>query len=289
MEGKMDVYLKGQILRIGVEFRDNAGDLEDPTTLVFSYRVDQGTITKFTYGEDVELVRDSLGVFYIDVSLSTSGTYAYSFMAGGVIENAIEDSFKVLTALDTIPIVELAGAKDYLQVPHTDDDGLIQGLLLGIEATIREYLKSEIELTEKVIYLDGDTDTMLLPNVPIDTTEDFEVYDDIYDEVLDEDMYRLIATTGQVYYNNEAQRWPEGKKRYRITYTGGLEARDDYNLILYRIKVAELTWLSDLYYNRKPSNVWEKFDDIEERKELEYMPKRVETLLVGLVDVTNDF
>lgn len=285
----MDVYLKGQILRIGVEFRDNAGDLEDPTTLVFSYRVDQGTITKFTYGEDVELVRDSLGVFYIDVSLSTSGTYAYSFMAGGVIENAIEDSFKVLTALDTIPIVELAGAKDYLQVPHTDDDGLIQGLLLGIEATIREYLKSEIELTEKVIYLDGDTDTMLLPNVPIDTTEDFEVYDDIYDEVLDEDMYRLIATTGQVYYNNEAQRWPEGKKRYRITYTGGLEARDDYNLILYRIKVAELTWLSDLYYNRKPSNVWEKFDDIEERKELEYMPKRVETLLVGLVDVTNDF
>jgi hypothetical protein len=292
MEGKMDIYFKDQVLRITAEFRDNEGDLADPTTVEFSYRVDHGAITEWKWGEDVEVVRDSLGVFYVDLTLSVSGNYAYHFIGGGAIENAIEDTFRVLTALDTVPIVELGEAKDYLQVPHTDDDALIQGLLLGVESTIREYVKSEVELTEKVIYLDGDTDVMLLPNTPIDiVTEDvvFEVYDDVYDEVIDEDMYRLIAVTGQVYYNNEAQRWPTGKKRYRFTYTGGLEARDDYNLVLYRLKTAELTWVADLYSSRKASNTWEKFDDIEERKELERLPKRVEALLVGLLDVTNDF
>jgi hypothetical protein len=289
MEGKMDIYFKDQILRITAEFRDNNEDLADPTTVKFSYRVDHGDITEYEYGEDVEVVRDSLGVYYIDLTLDISGNYAYHFIGGGAIENAIEDSFRVLTALDTVPIVELAEAKDFLQVPHTDDDALIQGLLLGIESTIREYLKSTIEITEKIVYLDGDTDIMLLANTPIDTSETFEVYDDIYEVVVDSDRYRVIPTTGQVYYNNEAQKWPEGKKRYRFTYSGGLAARDNYNLVLYRIKTAELTWLSDLYYNRKASNTWEKFDDIEERKELEYMPKRVETFLVGLVDVSNDF
>ena len=286
----MDIYFKDQILRITAEFRDNNEDLADPTTIEFSYRVDQGAITEYKYGEDVEVVRDSLGVYYVDLTLDTSGNYSYHFIGGGAIENAIEDTFRVLTALDTIPIVELGEAKDYLQVPHTDDDGLIQGLLLGIESVIREYLKSTVEATEKTQYFNGDVPYILLPNTPIDTGEDFTVYDDIYDvEITDSDMYRVVATTGHVYYNNEAQRWPEGIQRYRITYTGGLAVRDDYNLVLYRIKTAELTWLSDLYYNRKASNTWEKFDDIEERKELEYMPKRVETFLVGLVDVSNDF
>ena len=292
----MDIYFKDQILRITAEFRDNNEDLADPTTIEFSYRVDHGDITEYKYGEeDAKIVRDSLGVYYIDLTLATSGNYAYHFIGGGAIENAIEDSFRVLTALDTIPIVELAEAKDYLQVPNavTDDDALIQGLLLGIESTIREYLKSTVEATEKTQYFNGDVPYILLPNTPIDVTTEgvaFTVYDDIYDyEITDSDMYRVVASTGHVYYNNEAQRWPEGIQRYRITYTGGLAVRDDYNLVLYRIKTAELTWLSDLYYNRKASNTWEKFDDIEERKELEYMPKRVETFLVGLVDVTNDF
>ncbi len=290
----MDIYFKDQILRITVEFRDNNEDLADPTTVEFSYRVDHGDVTEYKYGEDVELVRNSLGIFYVDVDLDTAGTWAYHFIGGGAIENSIEETFRVLTALDTVPIVELGEAKDFLQVPNsnTDDDALIQGLLLGIESVIREYLKSTVEATELTQYFNGDTPYILLPNTPIDvTTEDvdFTVYDDIYEVEIDSDMYRVVASTGHVYYNNEAQRWPDGIQRYRITYTGGLAVRDDYNLVLYRIKTAELTWLSDLYYNRKASNTWEKFDDIEERKNLEYMPKRVETFLVGLVDVTNDF
>ncbi len=288
----MDIYFKDQILRITVEFRDNNGDLADPTTVDFSYRIDHGAITEYVYGVGSEIVRDSIGVFYTDLELSISGNYAYHFMGGGAIENAIEDTFRVLTALDSVPIVELAEAKDFLQIPNavTDDDGLIQGLLLGIDSVIREYLKSTIEATELTQYFNGDTPYILLSNIPVDTGETFTVYDDIYDEELtDSDMWRVVAATGHVYYNNQAQRWPEGVQRYRITYTGGLAVRDDYHLVIYRIKIAELTWLADLYSSRKASNTWEKFDDIEERKELEYMPKRVETFLVGLVDVSNDF
>jgi len=288
----MEQYFTGQTLRLTATFRDDAGDPTDPTTITFNLRIDEEDIEEYVYGEDVELVKSGTGVYYIDVSLAASGKYVYQFIGTGTIEQAIEDVFQVLTALDLTPIVELQEAKDFLQIPHTDDDALINLLLLGMESTVREYLKSTVEATELTQYFNGDTPYILLPNIPVDISEGatFTVYDDIYDEEIDDtDMYRLIASTGHVYYNNEAQRWPEGVQRYRITYTAGLALRDDYDMVLHRIKVAIITWLSDIYYSRKPSNTWEKFDDIEERKELEVLPKRIEALLVGLIDVTNDF
>jgi hypothetical protein len=290
----MEQYHVGQTLRITAQFVDELEDPADPTEVSFSLRIDSGDTETFVYGVDDELVKVEVGTYYVDVSLSVSGTYSYQFLGTGTVEAALEDSFKVITALDIHPLVELVEAKDYLQIPSTvaDYDALITTLLMGIESTIQENLKSSIAIEERSVYLDGGCGVLLLQNTPVSpATEspvvEFTVYDAIYEEEVETDLYRLIPTTGQIYYNNEEQTWPEGLKRYLVTYTGGLPNRSDYSLILQRIKIAELTWLADLYYNRKASNTLEKTDDVTEQKYLERLPKRVETLLQGLLDISD--
>ena len=288
----MDIYFKGQILRIGVEFRDNAEELADPTTLTFKWKVDLGTTSTYTYGVDPEVVRDSLGVYYVDLDLTVTGTYAYQYMAGGAIENAIEESFMVLTELDIKPLVELTVARDFLRVSDTDDDGIIHIILLGIEATIKENLSNYIVAQETTIYLDGNTEVLQLPRVPVSEEDGVEVvvYDDIYNVTVDTDMYRLVPLVGQLFYKNEAKTWPTGKKRYKVTYTSGFSLRDNYAEVLERIKLAELTWLSDIYYNRLASVTKETIDEVSQWYDMTTdMPKNIQTLLQGLLDVYSDF
>ena len=292
----MDIYFKGQILRIGVEFRDNNEDLADPTTLTFKWKIDLGTTSTYIYGTDPEVVKDSLGVYYVDLTLTTSGTYAYQFMAGGAIENAIEDSFLVITELDIKPLVELNVAKSYLRIPNTDtdDDGIIHIMMLGIEATIKENLSGYIVAQAANVYLDGGYETLQLPRVPIseEDGEEILIHDDIWYVDLDPDdgMYRLIPTTGQILYNNESKLWPEGKKRYLVTYTSGFSLRSDYAEILERIKLAELTWLADIYFNRPASVTKETIDEVTQWYAMtKDLPDNVRTLLQGLLDVYNDF
>lgn len=288
----MDIYFKGQVLRVSVEFRDNAGDLADPTTVGFSWKVDFEDSDSYEYGTDPELVRDSLGVYYVDLTLTISGTYAYQFIAGGLIENAIEDSFLVITELDTKPLVELNVAKDFLNVTDTDDDGIIHIMLLGLEATIKENLSNKVIAEEATVYLDGGGETLRIPYVPVSEVSGDEilVHDDIYDVDVDEDMYRLIPTTGQIFYKNEATLWPEGAKRYLVTYTSGFSLRTDFAEVLERIKLAELTWLADIYSNRSASVKKETIDEVSQVYDMtKDMPKNVCTLLQGLLDVLSDF
>ena len=292
MEDTMDTYFTGQILRITAEFRDNAEELADPTDLVFGYRVDQGALTTYTYGVGNDIQRNGVGEYYVDLSLAAGGTYAYQFKATGLIENTIEDAFLVLVALAVTPLVELTTAKDFLRVSDTDEDGLIAIILGGIEATIKENLSNYIIAQETTIYLDGNTEVLQLPRVPVseEDGEEVVVYDDIYENTVDTDMYRLVPAVGQLFYKNEAKTWPEGKKRYRVTYTSGFSLRDNYVDVISRIKLAELTWLSDIYYNRPASVTKETIDEVSQWYDMtKDMPKNIQTLLQGLLDVYSDF
>jgi len=292
----MDTYFTGQVLRISAEFRNNAEVLTDPTTLTFSFRVDQGSKITYTFGEDIELQTNGTGLYYVDVSLAAPGTYSYQFMAGGTIENSIEDTFLVVTALAIAPLVELAEAKDFLRIAQsdTDQDALLHAMLSGIEATIKENLSGYIVAQEASIYLDGGYETLQIPRIPVSVAEGEEitVHDDIWDVDLDEadGMYRLIPTTGQIFYNNEAKLWPEGKKRWLVTYTSGLSLRDDYAELVKRIKLAEMTWMTDLFYNRGASTKKETIDEVTQVYAMtKDLPDNVRTLLQGLLDVYSDF
>jgi len=288
----MDTYFTGQVIRISAEFRDDGGDLADPTTVDFGYRVDQAAAVAFVYGEDVELVKDAVGQYYIDITLATAGTYACQFTGGGAIESTVEDTFLVLTALATAPLVELTVAKDYLRVSGTDEDSLIHAMLSGIEATIKENLSNYIVAQETSVYLDGGRESLRLPRVPVseESGDEIVVTDDIWSETLSAELYRLIPTTGQILYLREGDTWPEGVKRYLVTYTSGFSLREDYAEIVERIKLAELTWLGDIFFQRGASVKKEAIDEVSQAYEMtKDLPSNVRTLLQGLLDVLSDF
>ncbi len=287
----MDTYFTGQVLRITVEFHDNDEVPTDPSSIGFSFRIDQGDVTTYTYGVGEEIQRNGTGVYYVDLDLATAGTWAYEFMGSGTIENAIEDAFLVVTALAIHPLVELQEAKAYLRVTERDEDAMLFAMLCGIESTLKENLSGYIVAQEASVYLDGGRETLQIPRVPVSTAEGEEitVHDDIWDVDVDSEFYRLIPTTGQIFYKNEAGLWPEGRKRYIVTYTSGLSLRDDYTELIKRIKLAELTWLADIYYNRGASTSKETIDEVTQWYDMTHeLPKNVRRLLQGLLDVYSD-
>ena len=58
----------GDNVRVTGTFTDNAGDLTDPGAVFGQFRFDtQAAATEYEYGVDVELVKDSTGVYHFDI------------------------------------------------------------------------------------------------------------------------------------------------------------------------------------------------------------------------------
>ena len=186
----------------------------------------------------------------------------------------------------------LEETKAWLRVTGSGEDTLITALLGGVEATIKANLSNHIVAVEDSVYLDGGSEYLRIPRVPVseEVGEVILVHDDIYNVDVDSDMYRLVPTTGQIFYKNEAKLWPQGAKRYFVTYKSGFSLRDDYADIVERIKLAELTWISDTFFNRSASVSKETIDVVSWVFDMTAdLPKNVRTILMGLLDVLSDF
>ena len=55
----------------------NANDPFDPTTIKISYRTPSGTLMTKEFGVGTEIVKDSVGNYYMDVALTESGRWYY--------------------------------------------------------------------------------------------------------------------------------------------------------------------------------------------------------------------
>jgi ribosomal protein L21E len=89
----MNHYEVGDAVRVTVTFRDLNGAVADPTTVVAKYRRETDAVTTKTYGTDAEVVRDSLGVYHIDITPSAAGTWHARFAGTGAVIAAAELSF----------------------------------------------------------------------------------------------------------------------------------------------------------------------------------------------------
>lgn len=79
----------GDAVRLRATFRDEAGDLADPTEVALSLLLpDRSTI-------DPEPARESLGVWSVVVDVTQSGTWRYRWQATGAVTAAEEGSFDV--------------------------------------------------------------------------------------------------------------------------------------------------------------------------------------------------
>jgi len=94
--GRKDIFDIGDAVRTKIEFRNPSGDLDDPTTVTFKYKVKKtGTPVVYVYGTDAEVVRESQGVYYCDILVASSDPHYVSFIGEGGLDAVEEDVFYV--------------------------------------------------------------------------------------------------------------------------------------------------------------------------------------------------
>lgn len=93
-----DTYDVGDLVRIGATFKDDDNQPADPTTVTFSFRQDTQTkaqATVYTYGLSVQLIKDGVGQYHVDLAISASGLWHYRWAGTGAIVGAEEGDFVV--------------------------------------------------------------------------------------------------------------------------------------------------------------------------------------------------
>lgn len=93
----MREYDVGDVVRTTATFKVG-GVLTDPTVLSFKFKTPAGVTTTKVYGIDIEVVKDSVGVYHYDVSLSASGVWSYRWVSTGTAAGASERKMLVKTS-----------------------------------------------------------------------------------------------------------------------------------------------------------------------------------------------
>ncbi len=88
-------YDIGDEVRVSAAFQSLANVLTDPTTVTVKVKDPANAITSYVYGTDEELVKDSTGMYHLDVTPDQSGTWYYRFASTGTVTAAEEKSFLV--------------------------------------------------------------------------------------------------------------------------------------------------------------------------------------------------
>ena len=89
-------YDKEDAVRCQAEFRTvNTNELVDPDTVIFKFKDPNGTIITYTYGVDSELVKDSVGIYYVDIDIDSDGIWFYRFEGSGNHQAAGEAKFSI--------------------------------------------------------------------------------------------------------------------------------------------------------------------------------------------------
>lgn len=78
----MNIYKTGQKVRVSVTFTVN-DVATDPTAVVCKIKDPGGNVTTFTYGVDAEVVKDSTGVYHVDVTTDENRIWYYRFEGSG--------------------------------------------------------------------------------------------------------------------------------------------------------------------------------------------------------------
>jgi len=91
------MYDIGDSLRLQASFYNAAATpaLTDPTGVTVRIRTGAGTTTAYTYGVGTDVVKSAVGVYYIDITVTCSGTWRHRWAGTGVLIQAEEGAFDV--------------------------------------------------------------------------------------------------------------------------------------------------------------------------------------------------
>jgi hypothetical protein len=94
------LYTQGDATDLTWSFTDRlTGAPADPSTLVLKVRSPRAGVTTYTYGVDVELVRDAQGEYSFHLDLDAGGHWSWRIVGTGVAPRAMQRGIYVKPAL----------------------------------------------------------------------------------------------------------------------------------------------------------------------------------------------
>jgi hypothetical protein len=92
----INVYQKGDLVTVAVEFLDSDDAPVDPDTVTFLYTPPSGTTVEFAFSDSPsEVVKDSVGNYHVDLVPDESGQYFYRWESTGSGQAAENGEFMV--------------------------------------------------------------------------------------------------------------------------------------------------------------------------------------------------
>lgn len=86
----------GDVVRLPAVFKNTEGDEIDPTAVKVKIKTPgNGTTTEYVYGMHVQLVKGSVGNYYIDIDVDESGPWRWRWYSTGSGKAAKEGFFNV--------------------------------------------------------------------------------------------------------------------------------------------------------------------------------------------------
>lgn len=92
----MASYDLGDVVRQTGTFTNSGGTAADPGTVSFSYTDPSGSATSYTYPTDVQLVKQTTGVYYTDIPANLEGIYRWRWLSVGTGAASTEGQFAVV-------------------------------------------------------------------------------------------------------------------------------------------------------------------------------------------------
>jgi hypothetical protein len=89
-----NTYDVGDEVKLKGEFTDDDGNAQDPTTVTFAFLAPSASsATEYVYGTDAEVVKESTGVYYVNLGVTEAGTWRWRFYSTGTGKSAGESYF----------------------------------------------------------------------------------------------------------------------------------------------------------------------------------------------------
>lgn len=88
-------YTVGNVATVSVVFTDDTEAFADPTTVTLRVSRSTNTVLQYIYLVDLELIKDSVGHYHVDLDLITAGLWCFRWIGTGAVQAAVQDYFWV--------------------------------------------------------------------------------------------------------------------------------------------------------------------------------------------------
>jgi hypothetical protein len=91
----VNVYQKGDLVRVSGVFKDLTDVVQDPDTVSLKVTKTDGTQTIYVFNGSPAVTRDSTGNYHVDVSVDQVGRWFYTWISTGLAQAAENGEFLV--------------------------------------------------------------------------------------------------------------------------------------------------------------------------------------------------